>query len=119
MDFIPFTNEFCVALEYYLSEVFKKSNDELTKGFWCDGVLVPSSEKQLEKKSVNDTRKIETIAFVGLDGQTPYELIVYFGKYSLRRYARGSGLDDCLPNLDEVSPITIDIKSKKIELYLL
>jgi hypothetical protein len=116
---MSFTNEFCVSLEYYLSEAFEKAEDKVMRGFWCDGVLMPDDEKQLAKKSVNDRRKIKTFAFLGVDGQTRYELIIYFGKYSLRRYARGTELDDCLPDLSVVKPIVIDIKLKKIELYLL
>jgi len=118
MVFMSFTEEFCLTLEYYLSEALETSGDVMGRGFWCDGVLKPS-EEQLAKKNVNDKRRIETTAFIGVDGQTRFDLIIYLGKYSLRRYARGTSLEDCLPNLGEEIPLVLDKESKRIELYML
>ena len=33
-------------------------------GLWCDGVMPPFFDKQLTKKSVNDTQKIVTTAYI-------------------------------------------------------
>jgi len=56
-----FNEDFCLDLEYYLCRTFKNSNRDELRGFWCDGIAwLPVS-----KKRVNDTRKIETKAWIG------------------------------------------------------
>ena len=110
-----FNEDFCTQLEYHLTKTFEKSE---IKGFWCDGVLMPSIESQLTKKSVNDTRQITTKAWLGYDGQGEYEMTIHFGQYSLRRYANGTSLTDCLPSEDSSDWVTLDIEKKTIELQL-
>lgn len=109
-----FNEDFCVELEYHLTRTF--GNSEL-KGFWCDGISMPS-EIQLSKKRINDQRKILTKAWLGFDGQDEYEMIVHFGRCSLRRYAKGTGLTDCLPSEDSLDWIALDQETKTIELNL-
>jgi hypothetical protein len=85
-----------------------------------DGVLMPFVDSQLTKKSVNDTRKIETDAWALSDkGDIKFKLVIYFGKYSLRRYAKGNCLEDCLPSLESNDHILIDFDNDRIELQLL
>lgn len=110
--------EFCTRLEYHLEATFEKSNREDLKGFWCDGVSEPLLEKQLSKKYVNDNRKIVTKAWIGKDGQTEYEMTIHFGKYTLRRYSKGTALTDCLPSDETMDWIDIDTKNKTIEVRL-
>jgi hypothetical protein len=114
-----FNEDFCDTLEYHLCTTFEHSDREDVKGFWCDGVssrlLV---ESQLSKKSVNDTRRIETDAWIGTDGQQPYTMIIRFGKYSLRRYAKGRSIVDCIPSYDSMDWIDIDIEKRTIEIRL-
>jgi hypothetical protein len=45
-------------------------------------------------------------------------LIVYFGKRSLRRYAKGSSLEDCLPPPDNSDAVRIDLENEIIEVWL-
>jgi hypothetical protein len=116
-EFESFNEDFCVALEYYLTGMFNKITDESSRGFCCDGVLMPSDSNQISKKRINDSRKIETIAWTGVGGQNRFKLIIHFGKYSLRRYAKGKDLDDCLCESNS-NNIKIDIVSKQIEIYL-
>jgi len=109
---------FCVYLEYHLGLVFQKSDDERVKHFWCDGVAIPSSD-QLERKFVNDKRKLVTKAWIGKDGQSEYEISIKLGKYALRRFAKGKSLKDCIPGQENSDWIEIDVEMKKIELSLL
>lgn len=113
-----FNDDFCVQLEYHLTRTFGNSKDKNLKGFWCDGVLMPFIDSQLTKKSVNDTRKIVTKCWLGYDGQDEFEMTIKFGKYSLRRYAKGSDLRDCLPSEKSMDWINLDMKEKTIELQL-
>lgn len=79
---------------------------------------MPSVESQLTKKNVNGKRRIITKAWLGKDGQSEFEMTISFGQYSLRRYAKGKALDDCLPTEGFEDWIAIDLSSKTIELQL-
>jgi hypothetical protein len=87
----PFNEDFCVYLECHLSLVFKNFEDDEVKFFWCDGIAMTLVEGQLSAKSVNDTRKIVTKAWIGTDGQGEYEMTINFGPKALSRYAPGIG----------------------------
>jgi hypothetical protein len=113
-----FNADFCVQLEHQLTRTFGNSEDKKLRGFWCDGVLMPFIESQLTKKNVNDTRKIVTKAWLGYDGQGEFEMTIHFGQLSLRRYAKGSDLGDCLPSENSMDWIELDIERKTIELQL-
>jgi hypothetical protein len=117
-DKLSFDREFCEHLEGHLSRTFANSDDKKLTGLWCDGVLDPAIEYQLTKKSVNDTRTMVTTAFIGYDGQDKYEMIIEFGKYSLRKYSTGSSMIDCIPSDETMDWITLDIEKKKIEIRL-
>ncbi len=112
-----FDESFCLYLECYLELAFSESHDERIKYFSCDGVMMPPPN-QLHKKFINDKRKLTTKAWIGTDGQTEYEMIIQFGKYSLRRYAKSRSLTDCLPADEFSKSIIINIESKRIELML-
>lgn len=113
-----FDTDFCVYLEYHLGSVFRKSSDERIKYLWCDGVAIPLSN-QLEKKFINDNRKLTIKAWIGADEQSEYEMTIKFGKYSLRRFAGGESLKECVPTGNNFDWIIIDLEKKKIELWLL
>ena len=114
-----FNREFCIHLEYHLCETFFNSKDKKIRGLWCDGVIDPFSDKQLTKKSVNDTRQISgATAFIGNDGQGAYEMTIKFGRYSLRKYAKGASLIDCTPSAESTDWITLDMENKRIEIRL-
>jgi hypothetical protein len=100
-----------------LSSIFVESDDKLIRSLWCDGVLMPYFEWQFTKKRVNNTRRIETKAWIGrIRGeQWLFDLTIHFGKYSLRRYARGTSLEDCLPDIDD---IVVDFGKKYIEIFM-
>jgi hypothetical protein len=115
----PFNEHFCTHLEYHLGMTFEKSDRPELKGFWCDGVSwSPISDRQLSVKSVNDTRKIVTKAWIGKNGQDEYKMTIHFGKYALRRYAKGTEMIDCIPGAESMDWIDIDVESKNIDLRL-
>ena len=109
-----FNEEFCVHLEYHLCSTFEKSNQKELKGFWCDGV----SYKKLSKKIINDKRLIETTVWIGKDGQGKYQMTIYLGKKSLRRFAKGTSMIDCVPSDETMNWIDISIDKKTIEIEL-
>lgn len=114
-----FNEDFCTHLEYHLGETFENSDNEELKGFWCDGISWhPISDSQLTKKSVNDTKKIVTKAWIGKDGQEEYEMTIRFGKYSLRRYAKGARLHDCIPSTESMDWVEITPSTKTIQITL-
>ena len=112
-----FNEDFCLFLEYHLSGTFANSEQNNIKWLWCDGVMMPF-ENQLSKKYVNDNRKIITKAWIGHDGNNQYEMTIKFGRYSLRRYARGTSLESCVPSEEAMDWINIDVINKTIELML-
>lgn len=115
----PFNEEFCNYLEYHLCKTFQNSNLANVKWLWCDGIShVPTSDKQLTAKNVNDTRKIVTKAWIGKDGQDEYKMTIHFGKQALSRYAKEHSLIDCLPGEETMDWINIDPEQKIIEIQL-
>lgn len=117
-----FNAEFLESLERYLDNSLVHFLDKRINSLSCDGILPPWMDKQLSRKSVNDTRQITgiTVFFLGLEksANTVYELTIKLGKYSLRRYAKGTSLIDCMPNPDQTEWINIDAEDKKIVLKL-
>ena len=89
------------------------------KGFWCDGVSPsPLPESQLAPKQIHDTRQITTTAWLGKSGQEEYELTIHFGRQALSRYAKGSPLDDCIPNEEAKDWLRVDVDHKTAGVWL-
>jgi hypothetical protein len=118
-----FNAELIESLERFLNNSFGHFQDKRINSLSCDGILPPWMEKQLRKKSVNDTKQITgiTVFLLGLEkrsANTVYELTMKFGKYSLRRYAKGTSLIDCIPHPNATDSITVDSENRKIVLTL-
>lgn len=109
-----FNEEFCDFLEFHLCDTFRNSDKKEIRRLWCDGIVW----NHFSKKIVNDKREINTMAWIGQDGQDEYEIKIKFGKYSLRRYAKGTKMIDCIPSSDSMNWIEIDLESKSIEIQL-
>jgi len=109
-----FNQEFCDYLEYHLSKIFRNSSDKAIRKLWCDGIIFGT----FSKKEVNCKREINTTAWIGEDGQGEYEMKIKFGKYSLRRYAKGASMIDSIPDSNLAEWIDIDIENNQIELQL-
>lgn len=116
METPPFNREFCEFLEYHLSDTFAHATDPTVRGFWCDGVNDELPVKT--RKHINDTRTLETIAWIGVDGNSKYVLTICFGKKSLSRYARNLNLQPCVPSSESMDWIKINTDAKTITLYL-
>jgi hypothetical protein len=52
------TQEVCDHFEIEITKALRASEDERLNGYWCDGVLLPSTENEYSKKAVNDTRRL-------------------------------------------------------------
>lgn len=109
-----FNIDFCFYLGNQIVEALEKSNIKELKGWWCDGI----NSKRISKKIINDNRKIETIAWFGKRGQEKYDLTIHFGKHSLRRFAKGTSMIDCLPSSDTMEWIDVDLDKSKMEIEL-
>ncbi len=110
--------QFCSYLEYHLSRTLAHSENELIRGFWCDGILVPLAASQIFRSSVIETRKIVTKAWIGKDGQGEYEMIIKLGKRSLNNYAQGINLQDCVPSENSMDWIEVNVDKQVIEIQL-
>ena len=89
------------------------------KGFWCDGVTTGVSDYFYSKQFVNDNRYVPLVAYIGKDGQSEYQLILYFGPKALSRSARELSIEECIPDTDASEWFTIDVQQQKIEIQML
>jgi hypothetical protein len=110
--------DFCDFLEYEITKVLSNSEDERIRNFWCDGVLLPVSENEYSKKSINDKRHVIMTVFTGQTGQDEYELTLRFGSKALSRYARDLRLEECVQNPENNSWLDIDPTNKKMVVQL-
>lgn len=85
-------------------------------GFWCDGVLMNQTEIRYSLKYINDKREALFRAWVGKDGQEPYDLYLKFGPKALSRYARALDICVCVP--DSGTGFHIDPENKVIVIQL-
>lgn len=114
-----FDESFCITLATYITRYFRLESKEVVNHYWCDGVShLPVMIEQLSKQWVRENEYIETNAWIGKEGQEVYKLWIHFGKRSLIRYFEGKSIEDCLPNNPLEAQIEIDIKNKKIEMWM-
>lgn len=110
--------DFCEYLEFEICKALEHSDNEQIKGFWCDGVLLNQPDYAYSQKFVHDNRHVKLKVFIGMDGQTEYELTLRFGNKALSRYARNLDIKECVPNPDKQNWFDIDTKRNKIEIQL-
>jgi hypothetical protein len=111
--------DFCAYLEYELTRAFSHSTDNSIKHFWCDGILLPNSEREISQKHINDTKRVATTAFIGKNGQEEYKTTLMFGPKALSKYARGLHLKDCIPDPTNKNWYDVDISNKTLMIKLL
>ena len=110
--------EFCEFLEYELTKAFAQSTHEEIKKLWCDGIMLPTFEKEYSRKYVNDNRRVIMTGFIGKSGQDRYELTLQFGNKALSKYSKGLRIIECIP-IDETKDwFEIDIERQKIMIKL-
>ncbi len=110
--------EFCNKLEIEISKAFILFEQFDTKGFWCDGILLPGNPKNISKKYINDNRQVYLTIFTGKSGQEKFELILKLGSISLSKYSRDLSIEDCIPNSDANDWFAIDVLNKRIIIKL-
>jgi len=113
----PFDGNFRNYLEYHLCRAFQNSPDKKLRWFGCDGVDIPQSS-QLSIESIIKTQKIETLAWMEVNGYTRYEMIIKLGPDAIKNYMEGLSLIDCLPSEESLDWVILDIEKKTIELQL-
>lgn len=106
---------FCIDLEFAISEALENPKEEELSGFWCDGVIL--REDKYSAKFINDQRKVAGRAFIGKTGQNECELIINFGSKSLSRFARGLLINECIPDSERSDWLTVDPVNKRLVLY--
>ena len=110
--------DFCNILEYKISDALANIGNDKVKWFWCDGVLLSEPDNNYSHKYINDNRQTQMTAYAGNDGQTPYNLILKFGRKALSRHARNLDIVECIPNTDYEKWFNIDPDNKEIEIQL-
>lgn len=78
----------------------------------------PITDIQLSAKHLNDHKKIITTAWLGKDGQEKYEMTIHFGSKALSKYARGLDITECLPDINTMDWIELDLVNQTIEIVL-
>ncbi len=109
-----FNKDFCEQLEVEINKQLPQSTDMKLSKYWCGGI----EHQYYSKKYVNDNKNLNTRMWIGNGGRTEYETTIEFGKYALRRHARGTNMIDCIPtsNIDEWLEIDSNKKMIKIKL---
>ena len=118
-DYVAFNDDFFSYLEYHLGRTFRNSDRIDLKGFWCDGIsgnIMPDS--QLSKASLQESKKIETIAWLGKTGQDEYLMTIKLGDNSLHRCMIGEDLIPTIPSEKSMDWITVYPDKRIIEINL-
>ncbi|MCQ6960133.1 UPF0158 family protein [Mucilaginibacter aquariorum] len=113
-----FNQNFCYELEYHLTRAFENAPDPEISKIWCDGVLMPFEDRQLQRENVFSTQKIETEAWIVMTENEKYQMTIKLGKRSIKKCKEGLPLSDCLPDENSLKWISFDTKNKCIELQL-
>ncbi|MES2265449.1 MAG: UPF0158 family protein [Bacteroidota bacterium] len=113
-----FNQDFCYELEYHLTKIFQYSQDPQITKFWCDGVLMPSEDQQLQRKNALNFRKIKTEAWVITTENEKFQITIKLGKLSIEKCKAGLQLTDCLPDINSLNSFSVNRENKYIELQL-
>lgn len=110
--------EFCDYLEYEVCKYLKCSNDKIANKFWCDGVMPSMSSLYYSKEYVKTQKEIILKAFVGIDGQTEYDLILKLGIVALDKYLLDENIEACFYDYSQIGVFNINVERKRIEIQL-
>ena|ERR1700733_4906501 len=110
-----FTPQFRGELEAHLSVAFHNCDDKKYKWHWCDGIQMPDWYNQPTK----NPRHVFTIAGFGeTRRQHRYKMTIKLGKRAVENCRNGLSLSDCLPDVDSLDWVTLDLENKEIVLRL-
>ena len=108
--------DFLLKLEYHLSKAFKDSPDNTVKYFWCDGILI--EENIYTKSTIEAEKQIIAKAWIGVDGQDIYKMVITLGKHSFESYLNGADINNYLPEGNISNWLSIQPNDKTIEIRL-
>lgn len=111
--------DFCNYLEYQITRVLRHTEHPALKGFWCDGISPTATiyhSGSIDNTSQN--KQIVTQAWLGKDGQTPYELKINLGPEAMASFNRGKNLKHAIPSSESGEWIEIDQSNKTASIYL-
>lgn len=115
-----FDENFCVYLEFHLTESFDYCSETDLNGFWCDGVACkPFFDRYLTRDNFVTEKKIVTESWMGKTGQDKYEMTINFGKNSYLACLEGQDLKEFIPNFERTDWYLIDLEDQKIQIDLL
>lgn len=106
--------QFLAHLEFEITKALSNSINPELKGFWCDGIVLPTNENEYSKKVINDKRLLNLKAFIGKSGQEDYKMTLHFGRKSLSKIQRDLDIESCIPNSENDEWIKIDTLNKEI-----
>jgi len=105
------SSHFCSHLEWNLD--FESLNNNIVKGFWCDGV------QDFFGQDISINKEVITKAWIGKTGQDVYRMKIKFGDESIKNFKLGLSLIDCIPKEGKGSNwIKIDTESRQIEVEI-
>ena len=110
-----FNKDFCIQLEYHLTRTLKELSNNKFERLWCDGVKEPLHEPN---KNAIILGQVVTEAYIGLDGQDVYQMIIKLGPSSLEKFTVGLNLINELPSEDHSGWLVVDPEEKKIQIEL-
>ncbi len=119
-----FNEDFCLQLEARLGMAFANSKDDELIHFWCDGIswapFIRDEDnwKYLNYENIRKSRKIATIAWLGITGQDQYELTIMIGEQALKKYSYGESIIDCIPEAETTEWVAIDTENGAITVRL-
>jgi len=110
-----FTYLFCYELEGHLSDAFKNCDDKKYRWLRCEYIQVPDWYNQ----PLKSPRHVVTTAYFGEERREDrYKMTIKLGKRALENCREGLGLSDCLPDVDSLDWVTLDMENKEIILRL-
>jgi hypothetical protein len=113
-----FNTNFCTLLEYHLSNAFGNSPDNVLKYYWCDGIDKPVINQQFTSNNITSIKLLTTRAWTGDGGQHRYDMVIKLGRCSRRKALKGLDLADCLPDVESLDWVDIDVLNGLVILQL-
>ncbi|WP_207430971.1 hypothetical protein [Sabulibacter ruber] len=106
--------DFCSALEYRLTRIFRESDQKEIRSLWCDGIS-PGIETN---DNPIDSRRIRTKAWIGKDGQEEFSMTILLGEEAIVKFLNGGSLIDSIPREETKDWMDIDTEGRTVTVQL-
>ncbi len=116
---VSFNKNFCSILEYFLSAAFTTSTNTILKYWGCDGIYEPVINEQFTNRNITTIKQVTTKTWIGVDGNSQYDMIIKLGRRSRRKALKGLDLVDCLPNVEFADWVNVDMERAIIAVQLI